>query len=105
VGLDCGIVPLSSNLRPFHDELDEVERISLFSLLFSVPVDPVRCGLSPLLVWSCCFLDFIPSIPIMAMASGSKGGESRVFSVVGFSMLEPLYAYTFWAKTFPWFSR
>jgi predicted AlkP superfamily pyrophosphatase or phosphodiesterase len=74
------------------------------SLLFSVPVDPVRCGLSPSLVWSCCFLDFIPSIPIMAMASGSKGGESHVFSVVGFSVLEPLYDYTFWAKTFPWFS-
>jgi hypothetical protein len=50
---------LSSNLRPFHDELVEGVRIMFFSLslpLFSISVDLERCGLSPLLVW--CLLLF-----------------------------------------------
>ena len=43
---------LSSNLRPFHDELVKRVRIPFFSpLLFSILVDPVRCGLRPSLVW------------------------------------------------------
>jgi hypothetical protein len=40
-----------SNLRPFHDESVERVRIPFFyPLLFLTPVDPVRCGLSSLLV-------------------------------------------------------
>jgi hypothetical protein len=79
VGSSCGIVLSTSNLRPFHDELDEVERISLFSLLLLVPVDPVRCGLSPSLVGCLLVLNSISSIPSVAMASGSKESESCVF--------------------------
>jgi len=48
------------------------------SLLLLIPVDPVRCGLSPfLLVW--CFVSD-PAIPAVAMASGSMESETRVFS-------------------------
>jgi hypothetical protein len=40
---------LHSNLRPFHDELVKGVRIPFFlPLLFSIPIDPERCGLSPL---------------------------------------------------------
>ena len=43
---------LSSNLRPFHDKLVEGVWIPIFStLLFSILVDPVRCGLIRSLVW------------------------------------------------------
>ena len=78
MGLDRGIVPHSPNLRPLHDELVERVRIPLFShLLLSIFVDPVRRGLSPSLVWRLLFLDSIPLIPVVAMASGSKECESR----------------------------
>ena len=43
---------LSSNLCPFHDELVERVRIPFFSpFLFSILINPVRCALSPSLVW------------------------------------------------------
>ena len=78
VGLDCGIVPLSPNLRPLHDELVERVRIPLFSrLLLSTLIDLVRCGLGPSLVWCLLFLDSIPLIPDDAMSSGSKECEFR----------------------------
>jgi hypothetical protein len=43
---------ISSNLHPSYDMLDKGVRIPFFlPLLFSILVDPVRCGLSSLLVW------------------------------------------------------
>jgi hypothetical protein len=91
VGSGCGIMLSTSNLRPFHDELDEVERISLFSLLLLVPIDLVRCGLSPSLVGCLLVLDSISSIPGVAMASGSKESQSRVFfPIFWFSRVQAL---------------
>jgi hypothetical protein len=68
------------NLRLFHDELVERVRIPFFlPLLFSIPVDPVRCGLS-LFVCSVFVALFysIPPIPVVTMASGLKEVEPRV---------------------------
>jgi hypothetical protein len=58
VGLDRGSCLLPSNLRSFHDELVEGVRVRFFllPLLFSIPIDLVRCGLSLWLVW--CLLLF-----------------------------------------------
>jgi hypothetical protein len=50
----------------------------LLPLFFSILVDLVRCGLSLSLVGVCCSFDFISSVLIVAMASGSKEGESHV---------------------------
>jgi hypothetical protein len=43
----------SSNFRLFHDELVERVQVPFFllPLLFSIPVDLVRYGFSPRLVW------------------------------------------------------
>ena len=65
---------LSSNLRPFHDELVERVRILFLSpLLFSILVDPVRCGLSPSLFDVYCSLDSIPSILVVCYGEWIKG--------------------------------
>jgi hypothetical protein len=49
---------LSFDLRPFHDEMVEGVQVPffLFPLLFSIPVDLVKYGLSLWLVW--CLLLF-----------------------------------------------
>jgi hypothetical protein len=82
---------LSFNLRLFHDELVEGARIPFFSLfpLFSIPIDPERCGLSPLLVWCCFSFNSIPLIPVVAMACGSKESESCVFTRLLVVVLNP----------------
>ena len=65
---------LSSNFHPFHDELVERVWIPFFSpLLFSILVDPVRCGLSPSLFDVYCSLDSIPSIPVVCYGEWIKG--------------------------------
>ena len=65
---------LSSNLHPFHDELIERVSIPFFSpLLFSILVNPVKCGLSPSLFGVYCSLDSIPSIPIVCYGEWIKG--------------------------------
>jgi hypothetical protein len=71
-----GSYPLSSNLHSFHGELVKRVRIPFFfPLLFSIPIDLIRCGLSPWLVaLLILFLRFLS----FAMASGSKEGESCV---------------------------
>jgi hypothetical protein len=58
VGLDHGTDPLFSNLHLFQDELVGGVRVPSFllPLLFSIPIDLVRCGLSLWLVW--CLLLF-----------------------------------------------
>jgi len=48
------------------------------SLLLLIPVDPVRCGLSPLLLVRCFVSN--PAIPAVAMASGSTESETHVLS-------------------------
>jgi hypothetical protein len=50
----------------------------LLPIFFSILVDPVRCGLSLSLDGVCCSFDFISLVLIIAMASGSKEGESCV---------------------------
>jgi hypothetical protein len=79
-GFYRGSCLLLSNLRPFHDELVKGVQVPFFllPLLFSILVDPVRCGLSLSLVGVCFSFGFISSVPIVAMVSGSKEGESRV---------------------------
>ena len=63
----------SFNLHPFHDELVERVWFPLFSpLLLSILIDPVRCGLSPLLFGVYCSLDSIPSIPIVCYGEWIK---------------------------------
>jgi hypothetical protein len=49
---------LSFNLCPFHDEMVEGVQVLVFvfPLLFSIPVDLEKYGLSPWLVW--CLLLF-----------------------------------------------
>jgi len=65
---------LPSNLHSFHDRLFKRVRIPFFSpLLFSILVDPVRCGLSPLLFGVYCSLDSIPLIPIVCYGEWIKG--------------------------------
>jgi hypothetical protein len=59
--------------------------------LFSIPVDPIRCGLS-LFACSVFVAPLIPFIrfSLFAMASGSKEGESRVsFRLLAFSCSSP----------------
>jgi hypothetical protein len=70
---------LSSNLRPFRDELVKRVWIPFFSpLLFSILVDLARCGLSPSLVGVIALL--IPLLQFLSfvMASGSKEAKSHV---------------------------
>ena len=65
---------LSSNLHPFHDELIERVSIPFFSpLLFSILVNPVKCGLSPSLFGVYCSLDSIPSILVVCYGEWIKG--------------------------------
>jgi hypothetical protein len=69
---------LSSNLRPSHDMLDEGVQVPFFlPLLFSIPVDPSRCGLS---LFACSvFVALFYSLSlilIVTMSCGSKEGES-----------------------------
>jgi hypothetical protein len=89
--LDHGSCLLSSNLRLFHDELVEGVWVPLFllPLLFSIPIDPVRCGLSPWLVWCLLLFDSTSPIPVVAMASGLEEGESYVFTHLLVVMLNP----------------
>jgi hypothetical protein len=86
----------SSSLHLFHDELVEGVRIPFFYLLlFSNPVDLVRCGLSPSLVWCLLLFDSFPLIPVIAVTRGSKGSESRVLPLsFGSFVPKPLYACT-----------
>jgi hypothetical protein len=72
---------LSSNLRPSHDVLDEGVQVPFFlPLLFSIPVDPVRCGLS---LFACsvfvALFDSLSLILVVTMSCGSKEGESCAF--------------------------
>jgi hypothetical protein len=69
---------LSSNLCPCHDVLDEGVRVPFFlPLLFSIPVDLVRCGLSLFArsVFVALF-DSLSLILVVTMTCGSKEGES-----------------------------
>ena len=86
---------LSSNLRPFHEEFVERVWIPFFSpLLFSILIDLVRCGLSLRLFGVYCSLDSIPSIPIVAMAHGSRKLDP-VFLSFGSVVPKPLYVCTY----------
>jgi hypothetical protein len=70
---------LSSNLRPFHDELVKRVRIPFFSpLLFSILVDLARCGLSPSLVGVIALLIPFLRFPSFVMASRSNEAKYRV---------------------------
>ena len=90
-----------SNGCLFHGEL--VERAWFCSSLLSlILVDLVRCGLSPLFLVRCLVSN--PAIPVVAMASGSMGSETRVFSCLfGFFVLKLLYACTYSTVAFHWF--
>jgi hypothetical protein len=93
-----GLYLLSSDLRPFHGELDERVWIPLHLPFFfcsqshrfsKMWIKPFAC-----LVFVALLIPFL-RFPSFAMASGSKEGESRVpFMSFGSFVLEPLYACT-----------
>jgi hypothetical protein len=84
-----------SNLHLFHDELVEGVQILffLFSPLFSILVDPVRGGLSPLLVGAYCFLIPFPDSRRRYGMRIKGRGVPRFFCPLLF-MLKPSYACT-----------
>jgi hypothetical protein len=95
--LDRGSCLLSSNLRPFHDELVEGVRVPLFllPLLFSILVDLVRCGLSPL---ACLvFVALLILLPLFSSMSWQVDQRevNLEFPSFGTIVLKLLYACTF----------
>jgi len=78
VGSDRGVIYLLSNRCSFHDEL--VERVwtpFFFSLVLNLHRSS-KMWIEPLLLGWC--IDSISMISAIAMASGSKEGESRISS-------------------------
>jgi hypothetical protein len=78
-----------------HGELVERVRIPFFSpLLFSIPVDPVRCGLSLSRVWCLLFFWFHSFDPCRFLWRVDQRKVNPMCPSFGSFVLKPLYART-----------